>query len=57
VDVDLARDDGVVAVIAKGLEEGQQVVTDGHSRLQNGSRVTIVNGAPKQAANPPNTGG
>jgi len=44
-------------LVAKGLEEGQQVVVDGHSRLQNGSHVSIVNGAPKQAANPPRSGG
>ena len=32
--VDVARDDGTVAVIAKGLDDGQVVVTDGQSRLQ-----------------------
>ncbi len=37
----LVRDDGVVAVVAKGLEEGQTVVTDGQSRLRNGIRVAI----------------
>lgn len=35
------RDDGTVAVLADGVEEGQQVVTDGQSRLQAGSRVAI----------------
>jgi hypothetical protein len=39
------------------LEEGQLAVTDGQSRLQNGTRVSIVNGAPRQAANPPRQGG
>ena len=43
--VEIGRDDGVVAIIAKGLEEGQTVVTDGHSRLRNGSLVAI-GGAP-----------
>ena len=55
--VEVERDDGAVAVVAKGLEEGQTVVTDGHSRLQGGSRVTILNGVPRQAANPPPPGG
>jgi len=57
LDVEVARDDGTVAVVSKGLEEGQLAVTDGHSRLQNGSRVSIVSGAPKTAANPPRPGG
>ncbi len=40
--VELERDDGTVAIVSKGLEEGQQVVTEGHSRLQNGSRIAIA---------------
>ena len=55
--VTMQRDDGVTAVIAKGLEEGQLVVTDGQSRLQNGTRVSIISDAQKQAANPPKEGG
>jgi multidrug efflux system membrane fusion protein len=55
--VEVARDDGVTSVIAKGLEEGQVAVTDGQSRLQPGARVSIVNGAPTEAANPPRPGG
>jgi multidrug efflux system membrane fusion protein len=55
--VEIERDDGQTAIIAKGLEEGQIAVTDGQSRLQNGTRVSIVSGAPKQAANPANEGG
>ena len=43
----LVRDDGVVAVVAKGLEEGQTVVTDGQSRLRNGIRVAIGGGSAK----------
>ena len=39
--VEVARDDGVLAVISKGLEEGQTVVTDGHSRLRDGTRVAV----------------
>jgi membrane fusion protein, multidrug efflux system len=55
--VQVARDDGVTAIISKGLEEGQSAVIDGQSRLQDGSRVTIINGSPKEAANPPRQGG
>jgi hypothetical protein len=36
-------------VIAKGLEAGQVVVTDGHSRLRSGIRVSTIGGAPGQA--------
>lgn len=39
--VDVARDDGTLAIIAKGLDEGQMVVRDGQSRLRAGSRVAI----------------
>jgi membrane fusion protein, multidrug efflux system len=55
--VTIQRDDGVTAVIASGLDEGQMVVTDGQSRLQNGTRVSIIDDARKQAANPPKEGG
>ncbi len=39
--VTVQQDDGVTAVIASGLDEGAQVVTNGQSRLQNGSHVTV----------------
>jgi membrane fusion protein, multidrug efflux system len=39
--VKLTRDNGTIAVLASGLDEGQQVVTDGQSRLQAGSRIAI----------------
>ncbi len=55
-DVEVQRDDGTVAVIGKGLADGAQVVTDGQSRLQSGTRVA-VNEASKQAAVPASTGG
>ena len=55
--VEVARDDGKTSIISKGLNEGQLAVTDGQSRLQNGTRVSIINGAPKEAANPPREGG
>ena len=54
--VDVARDEGGLAVIAKGLEDSQVVVTEGQSRLQAGLHVAPAEagssqGAPK--ANPP----
>jgi multidrug efflux system membrane fusion protein len=55
--VQIVRDDGTVAVIASGLEPGDQVVTDGQSRLQEGSHITLVGEQPKQAANPSTAGG
>jgi membrane fusion protein, multidrug efflux system len=54
--VEVARDDGTLAVIAKGLTEGQQVVTEGQSRLQAGAKVA-VNDASQQAAAPAKPGG
>jgi multidrug efflux system membrane fusion protein len=39
--VQMARDDGTLAIITGGVNDGQQVVTDGQSRLQAGSRVAI----------------
>ena len=38
-DVEVARDNGTVSVITKGLDDDQVVVTDGQSRLQQGTRV------------------
>ena len=46
--VEVARDNGVVAVLTKGVEEGQTVVIDGYSRLRNGLRIA-VSGAPARA--------
>lgn len=45
--VEIARDDGTVAIITKGLDEGQSVVTDGQSRLLEGAHVKIVTGTPQ----------
>lgn len=36
------QDDGQTAVIARGLDEGAQVVVNGMSRLQNGSHVSVA---------------
>jgi multidrug efflux system membrane fusion protein len=55
--VEIERDDGVTAIIRKGVADGQSVVTEGQSRLQNGAHVSIIGGAPKEAANPPRQGG
>jgi multidrug efflux system membrane fusion protein len=49
--IEIIRDDGKLSVIAKGLTEGQQVVTEGQSRLQAGTRVTVSD-ASQQAAAP-----
>jgi len=56
--VELRRDDGRTAIIAKGLEEGQTVVVDGQSRLQAGTRVA-ASGVGANGVRPPpgNTGG
>lgn len=40
--VELAEDDGHVAVIATGLEAGAKVVINGQSRLRQGTHVSIV---------------
>jgi multidrug efflux system membrane fusion protein len=48
-DVEVARDNGTVAMITKGLEDDQVVVTEGQSRLQQGT--------PVNAATPARTGG
>jgi membrane fusion protein, multidrug efflux system len=41
VDVQVTARQGNVAVIGKGLSEGQKVVTDGQYRLDNGTKVAI----------------
>jgi len=40
--VDVIQDDGQYAVIGKGLDDKTQVVTNGQSRLQNGTRVVAT---------------
>ena len=45
--VEVARDNGVTAVLSKGLDEGQTVVVDGYSRLRNGLRVAVAAGGKK----------
>jgi membrane fusion protein, multidrug efflux system len=55
--VQIERDNGVTSIVTKGLDEGALAVTDGQSRLQDGTHVSIINAAPKEAANPPRQGG
>jgi multidrug efflux system membrane fusion protein len=40
--VEVAQDDGQIAVISKGLDDKVPVVTNGQSRLQNGTRVVAT---------------
>ena len=42
-DVQVQRDDGKLAVVAQGVQDGETVVTNGYSRLTDGARVTIAN--------------
>jgi multidrug efflux system membrane fusion protein len=55
--VEIKGDDGTVAILTKGLTAGQTVVTDGQSRLLEGSRVTVITAAPKSAAGSSQAGG
>ena len=55
-EVEVTRDTGTVAIIAKGLSDNDVVVTDGQSRLQQGSRVA-ANTPAQQAATPAKSGG
>jgi multidrug efflux system membrane fusion protein len=47
--VQINSDDGTRAIVTSGLEEGQQVVTDGQSRLLEGSHVAVLPATAKQA--------
>ena len=53
--VKIARQQGEEMVIAQGLKGGEEVVTDGHLRLNPGSRVTT--GTRGQGAGTPGQGG
>jgi multidrug efflux system membrane fusion protein len=44
------------ALIDRGLTQGEQVVTEGYYRLENGSRIEIDRGAPKPSAQTATTG-
>jgi multidrug efflux system membrane fusion protein len=48
VSVDVAARQGAIAVIAKGLSGGEQVVTAGQYRLDNGTKVAIRQGTNAQ---------
>jgi membrane fusion protein, multidrug efflux system len=47
--VEIKSDNGTLAVVSGGLEEGQTVVTDGQSRLLEGAKVAVLPAASKQA--------
>ena len=51
--VELGQDDGTVAVVRKGLDEGARVVVAGQSRLRVGAKVTIVPPAAPAGGNRP----
>ena len=55
--VQITRDNGTVVIVTQGLTEGQQVVTDGQSRLVEGGHVTVIAGAPKKPAASSQAGG
>jgi membrane fusion protein, multidrug efflux system len=55
--IDVSRENANISVVTKGLEPGQTVVTDGQSRLQAGSRVTIIPSKPAAANPTAQTGG
>jgi multidrug efflux system membrane fusion protein len=44
--VEIGQDDGTFAVVTKGLDDGAQVVVNGMSRLQNGTRVAATAAKP-----------
>jgi hypothetical protein len=56
VAVEVAHDDGTTAEVVGELQEGQIVVTGGHSRLQSGTHVA-VNQETKPGAESGKTGG
>ncbi|MBK9071022.1 MAG: efflux RND transporter periplasmic adaptor subunit [Myxococcales bacterium] len=43
--ITVAHEDGAVAVIASGLEAGDVIIVDGHSRVKPGSPVRVAEGA------------
>ena len=55
--VQMKSDDGTLAILTSGLQAGQSVVTDGQSRLLEGSHVTVIAGAPRPATGSPQTRG
>ena len=56
-DVDVEQDTGKIAVVSNGLSDGQRVVVNGQSRLQNGTRVADTNAPPATPNTPPGAGG
>ncbi len=61
-DVEIEQDTGTVAVVSKGLSDGERVVVSGQSRLQNGSRIAEASAgagppSPPQSSASTTTGG
>jgi multidrug efflux system membrane fusion protein len=50
VPIELAQDDGHLAVVTKGLEAGQIVVVNGQSKLQNGAHIAVNTPTGQEAA-------
>lgn len=44
--IEIGQDDGAFAVVTKGLDDGAQVVVNGMSRLQNGTRIAATPAKP-----------
>ena len=51
--VQVGHEDAQVSVITAGLQPGEQVVTDGASRLSDGAKVTVAAPAVAQDTQPP----
>ncbi len=54
--VSVGHEDADVAILASGVQPGQQVVTDGASRLSDGKTVTIAPAPGEPAPAPPDAG-
>ncbi len=48
--IQVTHDNGQIAVVARGLSDGQMVVTDGQSRLQDGTHVAETNASAAKSA-------
>jgi membrane fusion protein, multidrug efflux system len=48
--IQITHDNGQIAVVARGLSDGQMVVTDGQSRLQDGTHVAETNASAAKSA-------
>jgi multidrug efflux system membrane fusion protein len=44
--IEIGQNDGTSTIVTKGLEDGNKVVVNGMSRLQNGTRVSVTEPKP-----------